>query len=85
MHNVPAGALVEKVMKFFFKKDGDHTIKLTRRMKLWHFSANMSTDDDGDEEVKPGIHGRLQVPNFDLAIIGPAHNSLTVEPAHQID
>ena len=31
-----------------FKKDGDHTIKLTRRMKLWHFSANMSTDADGD-------------------------------------
>ena len=30
-----------------FEKDGDHTIKLTRRMKLWHFSASMSTDDDG--------------------------------------
>ena len=29
-------------------EDGDHTIKLTRRMKLWHFSASMSTDDDGD-------------------------------------
>ena len=66
-----------------FKKDGDRTIKLTRRMKLRRFSANMS-DDDGGYEVEPGIHGRLQVPNFDLSIIGPAYNSLTVEPAHQI-
>ena len=31
-----------------FKKDGDHTIKLTRRMKLWQFSADIRTDDDGD-------------------------------------
>ena len=31
-----------------FKKDGDRTIKLTRRMKLWQLSENASADNDGD-------------------------------------
>ena len=29
-------------------ENGDHTIKLTWRMKLWQLYANMSTDADGD-------------------------------------